>query len=84
MSVDAVAAAECLFLAPVCCNDPLDRDTTDALIATQLRRHGGVQGCAADCAAEYGEHPLEAAARMNWALYVVAELYGTNGHREAA
>jgi hypothetical protein len=41
-----------------------------------LRRHGGAEGCAAVVAAEYGEHPVEAAARMRWAL-AVTSLPGT-------
>lgn len=85
MSLDVAAVrAECLFLAPVEHHTVLDRAQTDALIAAQIRAHGGVQGCAADFAEEWGHHPVESAARMNWALYVVRELYGTNGHRKAA
>ena len=37
-----------------------------------LRRHGGPDGCAVAVAAEYGEHPAEAAARMRWALAVTS------------
>ena len=41
-------------------------------IAASLRSHGGVAGCAAAVAAEYGEHPDVAVARMRWALAVSA------------
>jgi hypothetical protein len=41
-------------------------------IAASLRAHGGVAGCAAAVAAEYGEHPDVAVARMRWALALSA------------
>jgi hypothetical protein len=41
-------------------------------IAASLRIHGGVAGCAAAVAAEYGEHPDVAVARMRWALALSA------------
>ena len=41
-------------------------------IAASLRIHGGVTGCAAAVAAEYGEHPDVAVARMRWALALSA------------
>jgi hypothetical protein len=37
-------------------------------VADSLCRHGGRDGCAAACAAAYGEHPDSAAGRMRWAL----------------
>jgi hypothetical protein len=51
----------------------LDFDTAraEALFASTLSaaepHEGGVKGCAAVMAAEYGAHPTEAASRMRWA-----------------
>lgn len=82
MSADLLvyARAGALFLAPVCCGDPLDRATATALIAVQIRAHHGSRGCACDVAQHYGDHPDLAAARMRWALAVVNDLYRSNGH----
>jgi len=41
-------------------------------IAASLRVHGGVDGCAAAVAAEYGDHPDVAVVRMRWALALSA------------
>jgi hypothetical protein len=43
-------------------------------IRSSLREHGGSGGCAGACAAEFGEHPETASARMRWALAAVAIL----------
>ena len=44
-------------------------------VATAIRHaigtHAGIGGCAAEVAAEYGEHPETAARRMRWARAVV-------------
>ena len=40
-----------------------------------LRSHGGSRGCAADVAAEYGDHPELAVPRMRWARTVIESLY---------
>jgi hypothetical protein len=40
-------------------------------IAASFRAYGGAAGCAARCAAEFGEHPDVAVTRMRWALAVV-------------
>jgi hypothetical protein len=45
-------------------------------IRSAVRAHGGVRGCAADVAAEYGDHPELAAPRMRWARELVDLLYG--------
>ena len=42
-------------------------------IAASLRNHGAA-GCAAAVAAEYGEHPDVAVARMRWALAQLASV----------
>jgi hypothetical protein len=54
---------------------PSDRPSA-ARVRDAIRRshtvHGGQSGCAAVVAAEYGEHPEIAAARMRWALALAA------------
>jgi hypothetical protein len=64
--------AEALFTSSL---QPSDRPTSAqvrAAIVTSLRTHRGIRGCAAALAAEYGEHPETATARMRWALDVAA------------
>jgi hypothetical protein len=41
-------------------------------IADSLRGNGGIAGCLAVVATEYGDHPDTAAARMRWALALAA------------
>ncbi len=64
--------AQALFAS---CLQPSDRPTpaelADAIIDS-LHGHGGIGGCLATVATEYGEHPAEAAARMRWALALVS------------
>jgi len=43
-----------------------------AAVLDSLSRHGGPQGCAAVCAAEYGDHPDTASERMRWAIAVTS------------
>jgi hypothetical protein len=54
---------------------PSDRPTpaqvADAII-NSLRGYGGIAGCVATMATEYGDHPEAAAARMRWALALAA------------
>ena len=59
--------AEALFVSDL---QPSLRPTADqvaAAIGSSLCRYGAA-GCAAVAAAEYGEHPDTAPARMRWAL----------------
>jgi hypothetical protein len=62
--------AEALFVSYL---QPSDQPTLDrALVAIgRSLQTRGVSGCAEVVAAEYGEHPDEAARRMRWALAVV-------------
>jgi len=46
-----------------------------AAVAAALASHGGSPGCAARVAAEYGDHPETASARMQWALQVVQRAF---------
>ena len=66
------ARAEALFTSALQRSDrPSVGQIRDA-IAASLRIHGGPDGCAAVLAAEYGEHPETASARMRWALSLAA------------
>jgi hypothetical protein len=66
------ARAEALFTSALQRSDrPTVGQIRDA-IAASLRIHGGSDGCAAALAAEYGEHPETASARMRWALSLAA------------
>jgi hypothetical protein len=63
--------AEALFVSSL---QPSDRPTLDEIVAAiglSLKTRG-VSGCADVLAAEYGEHPEEAAHRMRWALSLMA------------
>jgi uncharacterized membrane protein len=60
--------AEALFVSPLQPSDTPSPDEVRRAILASYRAYGGAAGCAARCAAEYGEHPDEAAPRMRWAL----------------
>lgn len=67
-----IVDAEALFVSPL---QPSDRPTPDqvrAAISTVLVTCGGAAGCALRLAAEFGEHPEIAVARMRWALETAA------------
>jgi hypothetical protein len=60
--------AEVLFASTLEPSDHPSAQHVMAALRDSLRRHGGQQGCASICAAEYGDHPDTAPARMRWAL----------------
>jgi hypothetical protein len=68
-----VSIAEALFISSLQPSDYPTIAQVDTAIRASLRKHGGPSGCAAACAAEYGEHPDTAAGRMQWALATVAQ-----------
>ncbi len=70
-----VGRAEALFCAPLSATT-LTRAEATAAIRDAVRAHHGVRGCAADVAAEFGDHPDLAVARMRWATATVAALFG--------
>ena len=76
------ARAEALFNTYLTADQRPSRADVVAGIARAIRAHGGVRGCAAEVAAEYGEHPETAAPRMRWARSVVEHVYGqvSSGH----
>jgi len=67
--------AEILAVSNASVTQTLDRAAADAAIGATLRRHGGIRGCIAALAQDFGEHPETAAPRMRWARRVVADLY---------
>jgi hypothetical protein len=71
----AAGLAAALFASHLPAGSRPDRAEVIAAVARSLRRHGGPDGCAVEVAGEYGDHPETAAARMRWALCVVAEVY---------
>ena len=77
MSTDLLttARAEALFASHLSRAARLDPVEVAEAITTAVRAHGGTRGCAAEVAAEYGNHPDTAPARMRWALGVVRSVY---------
>jgi len=70
-----VARAEALFTSQLATGSRPTYDVVETAIRIAVRTHGGVRGCAADVAAEYGDYPELAAPRMRWARDVVQQLY---------
>jgi hypothetical protein len=60
--------AEALFVSPLQPSEHPSAAQVRTAIGASFRTYGGSAGCAAQCAAEYGEHPEVAVARMRWAL----------------
>lgn len=69
------ARAEALFTTGLATGSRPALEAVETAIRATVRAHGGVRGCAADVAAEYGDHPELAVPRMRWALEVVTLLY---------
>ena len=67
----AATQAEALFASPLQPSDHPSAAQVHAAIRASLHDHRGARGCAGVCAAEYGEHPETACARMKWALSAV-------------
>jgi hypothetical protein len=72
-TVQAVRA-EALFASTVQASEAPGADQVRRAVAATLRQLG-VPGCAAWVAAEYGDHPDTAPARMRWALGAVGAAY---------
>jgi hypothetical protein len=66
--------AEALFTSQLSTGSRPTYDAVEMAIRVAVRAHG-VRGCAADVAAEYGDHPELAAPRMRWARDVIEQLY---------
>ncbi len=74
------ARAEALFASWCDRSEPMPPAVVRATVAATVRLLG-VQGCASCVAQEYGEHPETAAARMAWAVAVVAVIWPARGVR---
>ena len=61
------ARAEALFASTLQRSDDPTPTQIRAAISTTIR-NDGLKACAASVAQEYGEHPIEAVARMSWVL----------------
>jgi hypothetical protein len=79
ITTDALTAAraEALFTSPLSTGSHPGGSDVDDAIRAAVRAHGSVRGCAADVAAEYGDHPELAVPRMRWARAVVEHRYGS-------
>jgi hypothetical protein len=72
------ARAEALFTSRLATGSQPGYAVVAEAIRVAVRAHGGVRGCAADVATEYGDHPEVAVPRMRWARGVVDQLYGSS------
>ena len=83
MSADLLTAAraEALFTSHLSQRSAPDATQVAAAITAAVRAYGGTRGCAAQVAAEYGDHPETAPARMRWARRVVESVYRGSGAR---
>jgi hypothetical protein len=77
------ARAEALFTSQLATGSQPANDVLEEAIRIAVRAHGGVRGCAADVAAEYGDHPDLAVPRMRWARDVVDHRYEVRRARAA-
>jgi hypothetical protein len=71
--------AEALFASPLQRSDNPTLAQVRAAVAATLS-HYGPRECATALAQEYGDHPIEAAIRMTWALAQVASAFGSTIH----
>jgi hypothetical protein len=71
----AVARAEALFTSELGTGAHPSRVEATSAIRCALRANGGVRGCVARLADEYGDHPDTAVRRMRWALTLVDDLF---------
>lgn len=76
----SLARAQILAVSGLSATERLDRVSVDAAIRATVRSHGGVHGCVAALAHEFGAYPETAPLRMRWAKQAVAQLYGTSGN----
>ena len=68
--------AEALFASALQPSESPSPDQVRRAAISTLRRLG-IRGCAGQLAAEYGDHPDAAAARMRWALATIRAVYPT-------
>lgn len=70
--MSTIIDAEALFVSALQPSDRPSAAQVRAAISAALVSCGGPDGCALRLAAEFGEHPETAAARMQWALHASA------------
>lgn len=75
------ARAAALFASELPAGSQPSAAVVDAAIAHAVRAYGGTRGCVATMAADYGDYPETAAARMRWARGVVDTVYGARRPR---
>jgi hypothetical protein len=73
----SLARAQVLAVSAVSAAERLDRGTVDAAIRATILALGGVDGCVAALAREFGDRPETAPLRMRWAKQAVATVYGS-------
>lgn len=81
VSMLTAARAEALFTSHLATGSQPAFDIVEQTIRGAVRAHGGVRGCAADVAREYGDYPEIAVTRMRWARHIVDNLYGSRRAR---
>ncbi len=74
------ARAEALFASLRQPSEAMTAVEVEAAVRDAVRRLR-LRGCAACMAAEFGEHPVEAAMRMRWARETVAKTWPKRGSR---
>ena len=72
------ARAEALFASSLQASDRASADGVRSAVAATLRRLR-VEGCVAQVAVEFGDHPDTAVRRMAWALATVRRVYSVRG-----
>jgi uncharacterized membrane protein len=70
--MSTIIDAEALFVSALQPSELPSPAEIQAAIAAVLRTCGGAEECAARLAAEFGEHPEIAVARMRWAIQTLA------------
>jgi hypothetical protein len=73
----SLARAQALAVSAISAAEGLDRASVDAAVRATVRALGGVDGCVAALAREFGERPETAPLRMRWAKQAVSSLYAT-------
>jgi hypothetical protein len=71
----SVVRADALFVSSLQRSDQPSTGQVRQAVAAAVREFGS-RGCAGQVAAEFGEHPELAAARMRWALRLTAGAFG--------
>ena len=68
--------AEALFVSSLQCSESPAAEQVRSAVTAALRELGS-RGCAARVAAEFGDHPETAVARMSWALATVRVVFAS-------